>query len=83
MRSLRTNDSSHIDEIMYDNKTNTMYVKFVSGTMYKYAQVNIDIFGRLAAARSVGEEFAESIRFNPSIPYTNIQAWPEFVANDG
>lgn len=83
MRMLKTNDSSHIDEIIFDDKDNTMYVKFISGTMYKYAQVHIDVFGRLASARSIGEEFAESIRFNPSIPYISIPKWPEFVQNDG
>lgn len=81
MRLLKTNDSSHIDEVMYDVNTQTMYVKFVSGSMYRYAHVHPSVFGRMAAADSIGEEFAESVRFNPNIPYSSIPNWPEFIPN--
>lgn len=77
VRKLIINDSSHIDEARYYPDTSTLYLRFVSGSIYRYDHIKPNLFGRLAAADSVGAEFAESIRFNPGIPYQAVDGWPE------
>lgn len=75
-RILNITDSSHLTSAVYFPDTNTLYVKFKSGSVYQYDNVHPALFGRLAAAESVGHEFAESIRFNPAITYTLVDGMP-------
>lgn len=76
MRFVTIDDSSHIAEIAYVNDKQLMYVKFVSGSVYRYDRVHPDVFGRLVSADSIGAVFSETVRFNSSIRYTAVDDMP-------
>jgi len=54
--------SSNISEIGYDGKTETLYVRFVSGSMYAYSGVPEKRAMGLFNADSKGEYFADNIK---------------------
>lgn len=76
-RILDIEGSTHLKKVMYLPDEEVLVVKFISGSVYRYDPVSATLFGRLAASESVGTEFAESIRFNPNINYTQLPDWPE------
>lgn len=47
-------DSSNVEAIGYDNKTQQLHVRFLSGTTYVYDKVPADIYEDLMAAPSKG-----------------------------
>lgn len=55
MRTLRVDDSSQIDSIVWDGTD--MGVHFLNGAVYRYYNVPSFIFGYLAGAESVGKAF--------------------------
>lgn len=52
--------SSNIDAIGY--KFGTLFIRFKSGTVYSYADVNYKVFDALAQAESVGQFFHRCVR---------------------
>jgi len=54
--------SSNIDEIGYDKVACVLYVRFTSGTLYKYSNVDEGVFDRFKLAKSKGAFFAKEIR---------------------
>lgn len=54
--------STNIAEIGHDPKTATLEVKFTSGAIHQYDNVNADEFRNLASAKSIGSHFHNFIR---------------------
>jgi hypothetical protein len=54
--------SSNIDSIGYDKNTCTLYVQFLSGGLYKAADVDEGVFDRFKLAKSKGAFFAKEIK---------------------
>lgn len=56
--------SSNIDEVTYDDRSQTMTIEFNSGARYLYRDVPRGVYERLISAASKGGYFAENIRPN-------------------
>ncbi len=54
--------SSTIDRIGYDKVSKTLFVSFLSGTLYRYSDVSNQRYNRLKNADSVGRYFNKSIK---------------------
>ena len=55
-------DSSAINALGYDPQTQTLGVRFQSGTEYHYAGVTPEAFAALKGAKSIGQHFAHAVR---------------------
>lgn len=55
-------NSSNITEIGHDPHTNTLEVKFSSGRVYQYFDVNPDEHAALLNASSIGSHFANILK---------------------
>lgn len=56
--------SSNIDEVNYDDNSQTMTIEFNSGARYLYRDVPRGVYERLISAASKGSYFADNIRPN-------------------
>ena len=56
--------SSNIDEVSYDENSQTMTIEFNSGARYLYRDVPKGVYERLINAASKGGYFADNIRPN-------------------
>ena len=54
--------SSVIDALGYDERAQTLEIRFVRGKLYRYSGVPRQIVGKLLTADSVGTFFARHIR---------------------
>jgi len=54
--------SSNLASVGHDPRTNTLEVKFHSGKVFRYSDVNIDEFAALVNAKSIGSHFANLIK---------------------
>lgn len=54
--------SSNVSAIGYDADTQTLGIKFSSGTVYHYAGVPKDVYDDFVNAESIGRFFAMNIR---------------------
>jgi len=63
-------DSSNIESIGYDESTQTLRVKFLSGGIYEYKNVPIMEFEQLINASSVGACLNRNIKNN--YPYEKV-----------
>jgi len=54
--------SSNLQSVGHDPRTNTLEVQFKNGRVYSYQDVNVDEFGALLNAPSVGSYFANNIK---------------------
>lgn len=59
-------NSSHIDKILYDFTTNTLKIRFKSGSVYEYANVEPSVYESFIHAESQGKFFNEQIKNNYS-----------------
>lgn len=66
--------SSNIAKLGYDQESKTLYVKFLSGVTWSYAEVPEEEYKALSEAESVGKHFAV-IRKNPK--YVGTKLGPE------
>ena len=55
-------DSSNLDEVEYDDKTQTMRITFKNGGKYEYYGVPQDIYDGLMGAESKGSFFHYNVR---------------------
>jgi len=55
-------DSSNLESVGYVKTTRTMYIRFRSGKIYSYHDVEEVVFNELVGAESVGKFFNEFIR---------------------
>jgi len=53
--------SSNLEAVAYDKDNEQLYIKFKSGSVYKYDQVSEDLFNSLLNAESVGKFFKQEI----------------------
>lgn len=61
-------ESSNIEALAHDGEN--LFVRFRSGKVYQYSEVEIECFSRLTAADSVGREFHTLIKSQPEkYPY--------------
>lgn len=71
-------DSSHIADVSYREKDNTLIVTWKRGKRYEYANVPKEVFDAFLAAPSQGEYFnayikgATDSKGNPKYPYTEV-----------
>lgn len=63
--------SSQLHSMGYDEKTNTLAVKFHNGGTYHYAGISKVDFDKLSKAESIGTHFGKHIR---SKPFTKLPA---------
>jgi len=54
--------SSNLDTIGYDKKNEILEISFLSGSMYQYFDVPLDVFNKLKRAQSKGKYFWRYIR---------------------
>jgi hypothetical protein len=54
--------SSNIASVGHDPGTNTLEVEFKSGKVYQYPEVNVDEYGAMMNASSIGSHFANIIK---------------------
>lgn len=67
----RTVDSSNIEAVGFLD--GTLGIKFHSGAVYHYANVNENEFNKILASASVGRTFNELIKSKPEeYPYTRV-----------
>ena len=65
--------SSQIDSVGYDPATKTLAVKFLTGGIYHYANVEPEAFDALKSADSIGKHFGQHIRGNSDkYPHTKV-----------
>ena len=62
--------SSQIREIGHDPETNTLAVRFNTGSLYHYAGVNAKQFDEFKGAKSIGSHFGKHFKKNEKHPYT-------------
>ncbi len=55
-------ESSDIDSIGYDEKNSVLEIEFLSGGIYQYANVSVDIYSNIINASSHGKYFHEYIK---------------------
>ena len=55
-------ESDHLDQIGYDESTETLYVDFVDGSSYSYSGVPMSAFEGLQDASSHSENFRTRIK---------------------
>jgi hypothetical protein len=55
-------DSSFIEKCFYDFAKKTLKVKFSSGQLYEYANVEPDVYDSMCTAESTGKYFIEHIK---------------------
>ena len=60
--SVIRSDSSNIDSMAYSIEDTTLTVKFLSGAIYTYSGVGVDVFVALMTAESAGKAFASLIK---------------------
>ncbi len=63
-------DSSNVESIGYNESTQTLRVKFLSGGIYEYKNVPIKEFGQLKNAASIGVYLNRNIKNN--YPYDKV-----------
>ena len=64
-------ESSNIHSIAYDDKTETLCVRFLNGGLYSYPDVSNDLYVSLVHAESVGKYFARYVKVLPYIKWDN------------
>ncbi len=57
-------ESSNIDSVSYDIKTNELIIKFKSGNSYSYQNIDKAIVCNLLFADSIGKKFHDSIKIH-------------------
>lgn len=72
-------DSSNIQAVAFEERTKTLCVRFNSGTLYSYLDVEMEVFLGLIAAESVGSYFYHVIR--TAYPYTQWSTERELIRN--
>jgi hypothetical protein len=55
-------ESRALDRVEYDAHSRTLFVRFTSGEWYAYLEVAPQTYARLAAARSKGRFFQDTVR---------------------
>ena len=55
-------DSSFIINVSWDENSDSLYIKFNSGTTWVYYDVSQEVYNRLIKSVSVGEYFNKNIR---------------------
>ena len=55
-------DSSQIRSVGYDSETETMYVEFKNGQVYRYLEVPQNVFNNLKNSSSPGRFFLSSVK---------------------
>lgn len=55
-------DASQLVSVGYDNETESMYIEFKQGLVYKYFEVPVNVFNNLKNSSSPGRFFMSSVR---------------------
>jgi len=55
-------ESSHIDKCMYDFTSNVLKIRFKSGALYEYLNVEPNVYDSFVKAESQGKYFNENIK---------------------
>jgi hypothetical protein len=55
-------ESSNIESIGYDSKSQTLEIEFLNGTIYQYFDVPEGVFGELMSADSHGKYLSANIK---------------------
>ena len=55
-------ESSNIERVGFDPEKNDLFVKFLSGGTYSYADVDEDIFDNFVRAESKGKYFLDYVK---------------------
>jgi hypothetical protein len=69
-------ESSNIAAVGYDPQAKILYVEFLNGGVYAYAEVELDAYTALMAAESKGKYLNREIK--PSHPVGKMDGWPVF-----
>jgi len=62
--------SSNVESIGYEVNTETLYVRFLNGSLYEYKNVPIMVYEQLLSAPSVGSYMHRNIK--DKFPYERI-----------
>lgn len=66
--------SSCVMEVGYDEPSQVMQIRFLTGRLYRYSNVNPDEFREISEASSVGSAFWEILRRRESEhPYERVE----------
>lgn len=68
-----TVESSNIASVGYEDKDKTLYVRFKSGKIYSYDQVERALFEKLLKADSKGKFFNKEIKWEYPYQMVDIQ----------
>lgn len=68
-------ESSQIEAIGHDEQTKTLAIRFKGGAVYRYSNVEKELFEAVKTAASVGGYFSRYIKpFADKFPYVKIKA---------
>lgn len=62
--------STQLDAIGFDDETNTAQVKFQSGAVYEYSDVEKEVIDNIVNSSSPGRTFAQTLKYG--YQYTRI-----------
>ena len=62
MVKLENVKSSNVSAIGYDENKKELYIKYITGTVYKYLSVPKFIFDNMRAAKSIGKYVTEYVK---------------------
>lgn len=65
-------DSSHISEIGYDENAQTLFVRFINGSLYEYYNIPPDIYDNLLYATSKGSYLYQHVKA-PGYDYARVE----------
>lgn len=71
-------DSSNVKQTYFDDKTQTICVKFINGGLYSYIGGNQEMYMSLTHAQSVGKYLNNVIK---ALPYTRWESEDELIAH--
>lgn len=73
-----TVDSSNVSALAFDQKSQTICVRFANGGLYSYIGANLEIFNDLLHAPSVGKHLNSVVK---AFPYTRWESEAELIAH--
>ena len=66
--------SSDLKSVGHDSAHNILEIEFQDGSIYRYANVSLELYTGLMSARSHGQYFSEKIKKFPNrYPYTKVR----------
>jgi hypothetical protein len=65
-------DSSNVDKVAYDENSQTLAVRFRSGSLYTYHEVEKEIYHQMVGAESVGQYLNRVVK-----PMFNYNKWSD------